>query len=72
MRTGWCGEHLYLGGKLVKDRENEFKNLYPSLNIMEMVQYMRMRWAGQVECMGNELVKSDNLEDLPVVANVLN
>lgn len=28
--------------------------------------------AGQVECMGNELVKSDNLEDLASVSNVLN
>jgi len=33
---------------------------------------MRMRWARKVECMGNQLVKSDNLENLPVVANVLN
>lgn len=35
---------------------------------MALVKKMRMRWAGQVECMGNELVKSDNLED-PAVAS---
>jgi hypothetical protein len=44
-------------GGLRKLHSEELNNLYCLPNIIRMIKSMRMRWAGQVACMGEEYVQ---------------